>query len=45
LDAKESLRIAPAVAAEMAFLMKKNDIWIEQQIIAYRQLASNYILV
>ncbi len=45
LDARESLRIAPEVAAIMAPLLGKNNDWIQQQLTQYRALASNYILV
>ena len=45
LDARESVRIAPEVAAMMCALLKKHDLWKEQQLTAFGQLASNYILV
>ena len=45
LDAKESLRIAPAVATVMAELLNKDQRWIDQQLNDYSSLAKNYILV
>lgn len=44
LDAAESIRIAPAVAAIMAQLLNKNEDWIQQQLTAYHSLAKNYIV-
>jgi glycerol-3-phosphate dehydrogenase len=44
LDAKESLRIAPAVAELMAEAMGKNEKWIEEQLSDYSSLTKNYIL-
>jgi glycerol-3-phosphate dehydrogenase len=44
LDAKESLRIAPAVATAMAEILDKETAWIEHQLNDYSTLAKNYIL-
>ena len=45
LDAKESLRIAPAVATVMAALLNKDQRWIDEQLKDYSSLSKNYILV
>ncbi|HVK48114.1 MAG TPA: glycerol-3-phosphate dehydrogenase/oxidase [Pseudobacter sp.] len=44
LDARESMRIAPEVAAVMADAMGKDDTWIKEQVEAYRNLAEKYLL-
>jgi glycerol-3-phosphate dehydrogenase len=44
LDASESLRAAPAVAAVMAAEMGKDKAWEEQQTIEFTGLASQYLL-
>ncbi len=44
LDAKESVRIAPAVAAIMASTLGHNKEWELQQIDQYQQLVETYIL-
>ncbi|MGN6416342.1 MAG: FAD-dependent oxidoreductase [Pseudobacter sp.] len=44
LDAKESMRIAPEVAAVMADAMGKDDTWIKEQVEAYKNLAEKYLL-
>ncbi len=44
LDAKESMRIAPEVAAVMADAMGKDDIWIKEQVEQYCKLAERYLL-
>ncbi len=45
LDAKAALEAAPAVAAQMAKLMNKDDKWIQEQINAFKKIAVNYIPV
>ena len=44
LNAKESVRIAPVVAAIMATELNKNDTWAEDQLSEYTAVAKNYIL-
>jgi glycerol-3-phosphate dehydrogenase len=44
LDAKESIRIAPAVAEIMATALQKDAGWIDDQVAAYTQLAEGYLL-
>lgn len=44
LDAKESMRIAPEVAAVMAGAMGKDDSWIKEQVEQYNKLAERYLL-
>ena len=44
LDARESARIAPEVAAIMAIELGKDEAWIEKQINKYTSLAANYVL-
>jgi glycerol-3-phosphate dehydrogenase len=44
LDAKESIRIAPAVAEIMAKELQKDAGWINEQVTAYTQLAEGYLL-
>ncbi|MEP6926227.1 MAG: glycerol-3-phosphate dehydrogenase/oxidase [Ginsengibacter sp.] len=44
LDAKESLRIAPVVAAIMALEMNLNLLWIEEQLKKFNEVAKNYII-
>ncbi|MBO9572495.1 MAG: FAD-dependent oxidoreductase, partial [Chitinophagaceae bacterium] len=44
LDARESIRIAPAVAEIMAHLMNKDNTWTDRQINNYTELAKGYIL-
>lgn len=44
LDAKESMRIALPVARIMAKEMNKDEVWIDAQVKAYTQLASQYTL-
>jgi glycerol-3-phosphate dehydrogenase len=43
LDARESIRMAPAVAQLMAREMGHNDQWIRQQVDAYRQVTLKYM--
>jgi len=45
LDARESYRVAPAVATIMAEVLKKDQQWIDQQVKDYSSLVKNYILV
>ncbi len=42
LDARESIRIAPVVAALMAKEMGKDNKWIEDQVKAYKEVTVNY---
>lgn len=42
LDARESIRIAPVVAALMAKEMGKDNKWIEDQVEAYKEVTGNY---
>jgi len=44
LDAKESLRISPAVAQLMAQLLNRDQQWIDTQIKDYASLVKNYTL-
>jgi glycerol-3-phosphate dehydrogenase len=44
LDAKESIRIAPAVAEIMAKELQKDAGWINEQVTAYTKLAEGYLL-
>ena len=44
MDARESMRMAPAVAAIMASALGKNEAWIQQQVADYCNLALKYIL-
>ena len=44
LDAKESLRIAPLVAAIMAEEMNRSGQWIEEQVKSYNAVAKNYFI-
>jgi len=44
LDARASIEAAADVAGLLATELNKDSGWIEQQITAYRQLASNYVL-
>ena len=44
LDAKAALEAAPAVAAVMAIELGFNDAWIAEQMEAFTELASGYIL-
>lgn len=44
LNAKESVRIAPVVAAIMSIELHKNDTWAEDQLAEYTAVAKNYIL-
>lgn len=44
LDAKESIRIAPDVAAVMADAMGKDEEWISEQVQSYKKLAEKYLL-
>ena len=45
LDARESIRIAPAVAEIMSVEMNKDKIWINKQVTDYTELAKRYILI
>lgn len=45
LDAAESVRIAPAVAAIMATELNKDQVWIDEQVLNYKNLADQYILI
>jgi len=44
LDAKESIRMAPAVAEIMAKELQKDAGWIKAQVVTYTQLAEGYLL-
>lgn len=44
LDAKEAIRIAPAVADIMADILGKDEQWMETQINSFRSVAKNYTL-
>lgn len=44
LDARESLRIAPQVAAIMAKALGRDQDWINKQVASFNQLAEQYIL-
>ncbi|NQW27709.1 MAG: glycerol-3-phosphate dehydrogenase/oxidase [Flammeovirgaceae bacterium] len=44
LDAKESIRIAPKVATIMAIELKKSSNWIANQLTAFNEVASNYVI-
>ncbi len=44
LNAKESIRIAPEVAAIMAAVLKKDENWIKEQVAGFNTLASQYFL-
>lgn len=44
LDAKAALEAAPIVAKEMAAILEKDQNWIDNQLVAFRELANNYIL-
>ena len=44
LDAKESLRIAPLVAAIMAEEMNRSGEWVEEQVKSYNEVAKNYVI-
>lgn len=44
LDAKESIRIAPAVAEIMAAELGKDETWQKKQVESYRQITQNYLL-
>jgi glycerol-3-phosphate dehydrogenase len=42
LDARESIRIAPEVAAIMAVELKQDEEWINKQLKAFELVAKNY---
>lgn len=44
LDAKESKRIAPAIASLLADALGKNELWKEEQLSLYNTVADHYIL-
>ncbi|MDQ6843903.1 MAG: FAD-dependent oxidoreductase, partial [Bacteroidota bacterium] len=44
LDAKESIRMAPAVAKIMATEMNKDEHWIEDQVKEFNAVAKNYLI-
>lgn len=44
LDAREALRIAPAVAAIMAHELQKDNTWVQQQLESFTTLANGYLL-
>ena len=44
LDAKESIKVAPLVAKEMAGEMNKDESWINEQIKNFNEIAKNYYL-
>jgi len=44
LDARESMRIAPQVAAIMAKVLNKDEQWIQEQVNAYKEVAGKYVL-
>jgi len=44
LDARESIRIAPAVASLLAKELNKDKKWEKEQVEGYTAIAQNYIL-
>jgi glycerol-3-phosphate dehydrogenase len=44
LDAKESIRMAPIIAAIMAEEMNRDSTWIEEQVKSYNEVAKNYVI-
>ena len=44
LDARESIRICPEVAAIMAKALGKNEEWIENEVAIFTELANQYVL-
>jgi len=44
LDSKESIAIAPVVAAIMAQEMSRDSNWIEAQVKSYNEVAKNYVI-
>ncbi len=44
LDAKESIRLAPAVATIMAAEMNKDEKWVEGQMKIFNDVAKNYVI-
>ena len=44
LDAKAAVKAAPVVAALMAVEMNKDDVWQQQQVKEFNEVAGNYIL-
>jgi glycerol-3-phosphate dehydrogenase len=44
LDAAESIRLAPEVARIMAGELGKDEVWVQQQVNDYQQLAGQYLL-
>jgi glycerol-3-phosphate dehydrogenase len=44
LNAYESVRMAPIVAKIMAAELKKDDLWVREQVETFTQLANQYIL-
>jgi glycerol-3-phosphate dehydrogenase len=44
LNAEETLRIAPEVAKLMAEYLGKNKKWVSEQLTAYEEVASTYLI-
>ncbi|MCK4922127.1 MAG: glycerol-3-phosphate dehydrogenase/oxidase, partial [Bacteroidales bacterium] len=44
LDARESMKMAPEVAKQMAVYLDKSDDWVKEQVEDYNSLAEKYIL-
>lgn len=44
LDAQEALDIAPQVAEQMQHILEKDDAWKNEQLLAFKTVAKNYIL-
>ena len=44
IDAKEALRVAPAVAQFMASELNKPNSWVEEQVATFTAIAKNYIV-
>ena len=45
LNARESLRVAPQVAAIMAAELGKDDEWIDDQLEEFSEVARNYMIM
>jgi glycerol-3-phosphate dehydrogenase len=44
LNAKETLRIAPVVAQLMAEFLNKDEQWVSEQLHAFEEVASTYLI-
>ena len=44
LDADAAIKIAPAIAKQMAIIMNKDEIWIAKQVEDFTSLAEQYVL-